>query len=63
MLYAKWGKMIAYNQNIIENNSINYSTVKFDATCLKLYLSYVLFYEMNRYYLNEQKKIISTAKI
>jgi hypothetical protein len=49
--------MIAYSQNIIENNSINYSTVKFDPTCLRLYLSYALFYEMNRYYLNEQKKL------
>jgi hypothetical protein len=49
--------MIAYSQNFIENNSINYSTIKFDPTYLKLYPSYALFYEMNRYYLNEQKNL------
>jgi hypothetical protein len=50
-------RIIAYSQNIIENNSINYSTIKFDPAYLKLYPSYALFYEMNRYYLNEQKKL------
>jgi len=50
-------RIIAYSQNIIENNSNNYSTIKFDPAYLKLYPSYALFYEMNRYYLNEQKKL------
>ncbi len=48
------GKLIAYSQNIKEDNSINYSTIKFDPDYLKLYPSYALFYTMNRYYLNEK---------
>jgi len=47
-------KMIAYSQNIIENNSINYSTIKFHPEYLKRYPSYALFFEMNQYYLNEK---------
>jgi hypothetical protein len=48
------GKMIAYSQNIIESNSVNYSTIKFHPDYLKLYPSYALFFEMNKYYVNEQ---------
>jgi len=47
-------EMIAYSQNIIENNSINYSTIKFHPAYLKLYPSYALFFTMNQYYLNEK---------
>lgn len=48
-------KIIAYCQNLIEDNSINYSTIKFHPDYLKLYPSYALFFEMNQYYLNEKK--------
>ena len=47
-------KMIAYSQNFIEDNSINYSTIKFHPEYLKLYPSYALFFEMNQYYLSEK---------
>jgi len=48
-------KIIAYSQNHIEDNSINYSTIKFHPDYLKFYPSYALFFEMNQYYLNEKK--------
>ena len=47
-------KMIAYSQNFIEENSVNYSTIKFHPEYLKLYPSYALFFTMNQYYLNEK---------
>ena len=46
-------KMIAYSSNLIENNSCNYKTIKFDPDYLNLYPSYALIYEMNLYYLNQ----------
>ena len=52
-VYDLEGVLIAYSQNLIENNSINYSTIKFHPKYLKLYPSYALFFEMNQYYLNE----------
>jgi len=47
-------KLIAYSQNFIEENSVNYATIKFNPEYLKLYPSYALFFEMNSYYLNEK---------
>lgn len=47
-------KMIAYSQNFIEDNSVNYATIKFHPSYLKLYPSYALFYEMNHYYLEDK---------
>jgi len=49
------GKMIAYSQNIIDDNSVTYSTIKFHPDYLKLYSSNALFFKMNEYYLNEKK--------
>ena len=46
-------KMIAYSSNLIEDNSCNYKTIKFDPDYLSLYPSYALIYEMNLYYLNQ----------
>ena len=46
--------MIAYSQNYIEENSVNYATIKFHPEYLKLYPSYALFFIMNQYYLNEK---------
>ena len=46
-------KMIAYSSNLIEDNSCNYKTIKFDPDYLSLYPSYALIHEMNKYYLNE----------
>ena len=48
------GKMIAYSSNNIINNSCNYTEIKFHPEYQKLYSSYALFYEMNRYYLEEK---------
>lgn len=47
-------KMIAYSQNRIEGESINYAIIKFHPDYLKLYPSYALFYTMNEYYLNQK---------
>ena len=51
----KSGKMIAYSQNIIDDNSVTYSTIKFHPDYLRLYASNALFFKMNEYYLNEKK--------
>ncbi len=48
------GKMIAYSSNKIQKNSCNYTEIKFHPKYLKLYPSYALFFEMNRYYLEEK---------
>jgi hypothetical protein len=48
-------KMIAYSSNRLQNNMVNYTTIKFHPDYLKLYPSYALFYKMNEYYLNEKK--------
>lgn len=50
-------KMIAYSQNLLEEKSVNYATIKFDPGYLKYYPSYALFYEMNRYYLEEKNAL------
>ena len=47
--------MIAYSQNIISHNSINYSSIKFHPNYLRLYSSYALFFKMNEYYINKKK--------
>ncbi|CAA6819281.1 MAG: Unknown protein [uncultured Sulfurovum sp.] len=46
--------MIAYSSNKIVNGVCNYTTIKFHPNYLKLYSSYVLFYEMNQYYLESK---------
>lgn len=48
------GKMIGYSQNIIMDDMVNYITVKLHPHYLKLYPGYILFFEMNRYYLEEK---------
>ncbi|MCF6245173.1 MAG: hypothetical protein L3J43_09065 [Sulfurovum sp.] len=47
-------KMIAYSSNIIDGDVCNYTTIKFHPKYLKLYPSYALFYEMNKYYLKDK---------
>lgn len=47
--------LIGISQNIIDRNSCSYVDMKFDPDFLRLYPSYALIYEMNRYYLNEKK--------
>ncbi len=52
----KTGKLIAYSQNFIYDNiEVNYSTIKFHPDYLFLYPSYSLFFEMNKYYLEEKR--------
>ena len=47
-------QMIAYSKNKIQDNVCNYGEIKFIPEFLRLYPSYVLFFEMNNYYLNER---------
>lgn len=55
-----WGifykdKMIGYSTNyIFDNIEVNYFTIYFHPSYLKLYPSYALFYTMNKYYLQEE---------
>jgi hypothetical protein len=60
--YKYWGvfdkqnnKLVAYSENFIEDDICHYSTIKFHPAFLKNYTSYILFYEMNRYYLETKK--------
>lgn len=48
-------KLIAYSQNMIEDDSVNYATIKLHPDYLKYYPSYALIFTMNTYYLNEKK--------
>ena len=48
------GKMIAYSSNIIDADVCSYTTIKLHPKYLKLYPSYILFYEMNKYYLKDK---------
>ena len=56
-----WGvfhdnNLVAYSENYIyDNTEASYSTIKFHPNFLKLYPSYALIYEMNRYYLKDNK--------
>jgi len=49
------GEMIAYSQNTIDDDNVNYTSIKFHPTYLKLYPSNALFFKMNEYYINEKK--------
>jgi len=60
--YEYWGvfdkqnnKLVAYSENFIEDDMCHYSTIKFHPEFLKDYTGYILFYEMNRYYLESKK--------
>lgn len=48
------GKMIAYSSNMIDGDVCSYTTIKLHPKYLKLYPSYILFYEMNKYYLQDK---------
>ena len=50
------GRLIAYSLNYLYDKAeVNYRTIIFHPDYLRLYPSYALFYEMNKYYLEEQK--------
>lgn len=60
--YDYWGvfdndtdKIVAYSENFIEDDMCHYSTIKFHPKYQKNYTSYILIYEMNKFYLEEQK--------
>jgi len=60
--YEYWGvfdkqsnRLVGYSENFVEDNMCHYSTIKFHPDFLKNYTSYILFYEMNRYYLETKK--------
>jgi len=46
-------RMIGYSQNRLIDDYCDYSTIKLHPSYLSLYSSYVLFFTMNKYYLNE----------
>ncbi len=46
---------IAYSSNLIQGDSCNYTFIKYDPDYLSLYPSYVLHYEMDKYYLETEK--------
>lgn len=46
-------KLVGYSQNKIIKDYCDYSTIKFDPEFLKIYSSYILYFEMNQYYLNQ----------
>ncbi|MAO72354.1 MAG: hypothetical protein CMD02_07620 [Flavobacteriales bacterium] len=46
-------QIVGYSQNKIIDNYCDYSTIKFDPDFLKFYSSYVLYFQMNQYYLNQ----------
>ncbi len=48
-------ELVAYSENLIQEDMCHYSTIKFNPKFLKNYTSYILFYEMNRFYLEEKK--------
>ncbi|MFB6340429.1 hypothetical protein ACE1ET_01845 [Saccharicrinis sp. FJH62] len=54
-VYNLNGKIIAYSQNELYEDYCNLSITKFDPEFLKLRPSEALFYEMNRYYLDDCK--------
>ena len=45
--------LVAYSLNRLVDDYCDYSTIKFDPMYLKDYSSYVLYYSMNKYYLND----------
>lgn len=47
--------LIAYSENIVDYDCVNYSSIKFHPDYMKDYPSYALFFKMNEYYLNEKK--------
>jgi len=48
-------KLVAYSENFIEGDICQYSTIKFHPKYQKNYTSYILMYEMNKFYLEEKK--------
>ena len=46
--------LVAYSLNRLVEDYCDYSTIKFDPMYLKNYSSYVLYFSMNKYYLNEK---------
>jgi len=53
----KDNKMVAYSNNIVRNDQVDYATIKFHPDYLRFYSSNALFFEMNRYYLNDCNKL------
>ena len=46
--------LVAYSLNRLVKDYCDYSTIKFDPMYLKNYSSYVLYFSMNKYYLNDK---------
>ena len=53
-IYSKQNNvLVAFSLNRIMDDYCDYSTIKFDPDYLRDYSSYVLYYSMNKYYLNQ----------
>ena len=50
---SKSHKLVAYSLNRVVEDYCDYSTIKFDPMYLRDYSSYILYYSMNKYYLND----------
>ena len=50
----KNNQLVAFSLNRLVDDYCDYSTIKFDPEFLKNYSSYVLYYSMNKFYLNEK---------
>lgn len=48
------GALVAFSENYVEGDVCFYNTIWFDPAALRKYSSYVLFFEMNRHYLEDR---------
>lgn len=48
------GLMVAFSENVVREGACFYNSIWLRPDCLKGYASYLLFHEMNKYYLNER---------
>lgn len=48
------GALVAFSENYVESEVCFYNTIWFEPSALRKYSSYALFYEMNRYYLEDR---------
>lgn len=47
--------LVAFSENYVEEEVVFYNSIWFEPTALRKYSSYVLFYEMNRHYLEDRE--------
>jgi len=50
----KNNQMVAFSENIVRDDACFYNSIWFESNALKSYAGYLLFFEMNKYYLNDR---------